>query len=87
MAVTSQQEAKLQTLSPNLRDKVEARLGSGQTVDEVLETMLLNEISSLYADARYYRFDRDAATITVVYGPGQEEVTVRYDPVTWVILQ
>jgi hypothetical protein len=49
--------------------------------------MLLNRISSLYSDARYYRLDRDAATVTVVYGPGREDVMVRYDPVTWVIIR
>ncbi len=85
-AVTSQQQSDLNKLSPELRAQVEPRLGPKQTVDAVLETMLLNRLSEIHANARYFRIDRDAATVTVVRGP-DDKTTVRYDPRTWIIIQ
>jgi hypothetical protein len=76
----------LQKLSPELRAQVEPRLGPKQTVDGVLETLLLNRLSNMYANARYFRIDHDNATVAVVRAPG-DEIIVRYDPVTWVIVQ
>lgn len=85
-ALTTAQKADLQKLSPELRAQVKERLGPKQTVDGVLETMLLNRLSQMYADARYFRVDRDKATVVVVRSPGDEK-TIQYDPVTWVIVQ
>lgn len=85
-AATSSQKADLKKLSPELRAQVEERLGPKQTVDGVLETMLLNRLSKMYAEARYFRIDRGTATVTVVGGPNDEE-TIQYNPQTWVIVQ
>ena len=43
------EKAELAQLSPKLRADVEARMTGGQTTRGILETLLLNNISSLFA--------------------------------------
>lgn len=85
-ALTSKEEAKLQALSPELRAEVKDRLGPEQTVDGILETMLLNRLSDMYANARYFKIDQENATIMVIGGPSDQE-TVQYNPRTLVLIQ
>src|SRR5215469_16654737 len=51
------EEAELAQLAPDLRAQVEARITNGQTVRGVLETMLLNNISALFAAQRVEAVD------------------------------
>ena len=46
---TPMDKAELAQLTPQLRSKVQARLGEGETVHGVLETMLLNRVSQDFA--------------------------------------
>lgn len=46
---TAFERAELGQLTPQLRAQVKARLTQGQTVRGILETMLLNNISQLFA--------------------------------------
>jgi cytochrome c-type biogenesis protein CcmH/NrfF len=85
-AITSQEQAQLQRLSPELRQKVADRLGPGQTVNEILDTMVLNNISELFSEPRSFTVDHVAHTVTILYVNGETE-TVRYDPVTLLIVR
>ncbi len=84
-AATAAQQKQLDMLSPRLRAEVEARLGPGQTVKGILETMLLNDLSRQYAEAEYFVFDHEARTVTVVHVSGEREV-LAYDPATMAVV-
>jgi hypothetical protein len=51
------EQAELAQLSPELREQVKARMTNGQTVRGILETMLLNNISALFAANRVTAVD------------------------------
>jgi len=85
-AATAAQQKQLDRLSPQVRAQVEARLGPGQTVKEVVETMMLNDLSREYAEADYFIFDHEAQTVTVIHMSGKREV-LAYDPATMVIVR
>lgn len=63
--ITPVQKAELAQLSPAMRQKVEARLGHGQTVRGVLDTMLLNSVSHDFADGKIVATDFDRGTVVV----------------------
>lgn len=65
MPITPIQKAELAQLNPALRKKVEARLGHGQTVRGVLDTMLLNGVSHDFADGTIVASDFDRGTVVV----------------------
>ena len=54
---TAFERAELTQLRPQLRSQVEARMTSGQTVRGILDTMLLNNVSQLFAANRVIAVD------------------------------
>lgn len=68
VGITPEQRAELSQLSPELRTKVESRMDGSQTVHGILETMLLNQISSEFASGRIVATDWGRGTM-VVEGP------------------
>ena len=81
---TKFEEAELAQLSPALRAQVEARISNGQTVRGVLETMLLNNISMLFAAQKVEAVDFDKGVL-VVATPGGTLRSARFDVATLVI--
>ncbi len=71
---TPMEKAELDQLSPQLRSQVEARLGSGQTVHGILETMLLNNVSQKFASGRIVATDFQRGDIVVENASGQMKV-------------
>jgi len=81
---TAFEKAELAQLSPQLRSQVKARLTDGQTVRGILETMLLNNISLLFAANRIVAVDFDKG-VAVVAGANGEVKTFNFDVATLVI--
>ena len=74
-AITPLQQAELNRLSPAVRDKVEARMkDGGQTVQGVLETMLLNNVSQDFAANKVVATDMDRGAVVVTGKDGQLQV-------------
>jgi hypothetical protein len=65
---TSLEKAELSMLSPAKQKEVLARATGGNTVDGVIETMLLNQISDEFAQGNVVAVDFDDTTM-VVRGP------------------
>jgi len=59
------QQAELAQLSPTVRSQVEARMTEKQTVRGIVETMLLNNISKLFAAKRVVAVDFEIGVATV----------------------
>lgn len=78
------EKAELAQLTPDLRKQVESRLIDGQTVRGILETMLLNNISLLFATNRVVAADFDKGVVTVE-GKNNEIKTYPFDVATLVI--
>lgn len=68
---TPLEKAELAELRPQLRSQVEARLTGEHTVRGILETMLLNSISALFAANRVVAVDFDRG-VAVVEGKNRE---------------
>ena len=68
---TPAERAELQKLSPQLRQKVEARMVSGQTLNGILETMLLNNLSQDFASGKIVATDWQRGEIVVENKGGQ----------------
>jgi hypothetical protein len=71
---TAMEKAELAQLSPQVRSQVEARLGSGQSVHGVLETMLLNKVSQNFADGHIVATDFQRGDVVVESQTGQMKV-------------
>jgi hypothetical protein len=71
---TPVEQAELAQLSPQLRSEVEARLGSGQTVHAILETMLLNSLSQEFASGHVVATDFRRGDIVEESKSGQMKV-------------
>ena len=83
-AVTRAEQARLQQLSPEVRQRVMDRMGPEQTVIGILETMLLNQVASMIDQPRSVRFVHENNTIVVTDAAGQS-YTLRYNPQTWLV--
>jgi hypothetical protein len=82
--MTAKDKAVLDTLSPQLQEQVKARLTEGNTVRGVLETMLLNNISELFAVNRIQAVDFDRGVAIVERADGNVD-TVYFDTATLVV--
>jgi hypothetical protein len=71
---TPMERAELDHLSPQIRQDVEARMVSGQTVHGVLDTMLLNRVSSDFATKRIVATDFQRGDLVVEGLNGQLKV-------------
>lgn len=92
LAFTSAQAAEMNPkdkavfdmLSPELQEKAKARLTDGNTVRGVLETMLLNEISKLFATNRIDAVDFEDGVAIVEKADGEVD-TVYFTTATLMI--
>lgn len=76
---TSQE--KLAEFSPEVRQQVSARVAQGERLDDVIETLVLNEAASRYPEAKFYRVVPPASTVLVAM-PDNTMRAVAYDPAT-----
>jgi hypothetical protein len=81
---TPLEKAELAQLTPDLRKEVESRMVNGQTVRGILETMLLNNLSLLFASNRVVAADFDKGVVAVE-GKNNEIKTYPFDIATLVI--
>lgn len=81
---TAMEKAELAQLSPQLRSQVNARLTHEQTVRGILETMLLNNISLMFASNRVVAVDFDKG-IAVAEGKNDKIELFPFDVVTLAI--
>jgi len=81
---TALEKAELAQLTPQLRSEVQARLSGEQTVRGILETMLLNKISLIFASDRVVAVDFDKG-VAVVEGKDGKIMTFPFDVTTLVI--
>lgn len=70
-AETPVDKAELAQLSPKLRGEVETRMKDGQSVRGILETMLLNNVSSDFASGRVVATDFGRGEMVVENKAGQ----------------
>lgn len=68
---TSLEKAELSMMSPDKQKEVLARATGGNTVDGVIETMLLNQISDEFAQGNVVSVDFDDAVFIVQNKKGQ----------------
>jgi len=79
---TSLEQAELAGLDPAVRAEVQKRLAApGQTVSEILTTMLLNNIKLKHPASRIVAMDFGRGTAAVETTSGSTEV-VNFDPTT-----
>ena len=71
---TPMEKAELGQLSPQLRTRVDARLGSGETIHGVLETILLNNVSQEFASGHIVATDFQRGDVVVQNTSGQMKV-------------
>ena len=81
---TKLEEAELAQLTPDLRSQVEARITGGQTVRGILETMLLNNVSALFAAQRVEAVDFEKGVVVVAMPNGNLR-SVTFDVTTLVV--
>lgn len=80
-AATPVERAELAGLSPHLRAQVLARATRGNSVTEVLEVMLLNNIKIKHQASQIVAMDWNSG-IAVVQLPGGSLEAVHFDPKT-----
>lgn len=71
--VSKQDQQILDQLQPQTRKEVMARMGPGQTVPEIVETMALNYLSAAYAEGRILEVDIVREQATVQYADGSRK--------------
>lgn len=81
---TTLEEAELAGLSPEKRAEVEARVVGGNTVYEVLQTILLNNIKAKHPGNRIAALDFNRG-IAIVEVPGGAMKAVNFDTTTLAI--
>ena len=64
----------LSQLSPKNRQEVLSRLGPGQAVREIVETMALNKLSAAYVEGRIVEIDVIKGVAVVQYKDGTRKV-------------
>nr|WP_294548827.1 hypothetical protein [uncultured Rhodopila sp.] len=79
--LTAFDKAELDQLSPALRTQVEARLTSGQTVRGIVETILLNQISQIFASGEVTAIDFEKG-MAVWQGPNGDIKVLPFDITT-----
>ncbi len=84
--MSAKDKAVLDMLSPQLQEEVKSRLGGGNTVRGVLETMLLNAISELASTNRIQAVDFEEGVAIVERADGEID-TVYFERTTLVIKQ
>ena len=78
---TALEQAELAGLSPELRSQVQARATGGNSVSEVLQVMLLNNIKAKHPASQIVAMDW-ARGVTVVEVPAGGMAVVHFDPKT-----
>lgn len=78
--LTQEQRQKLEALSPDLRQEVIGRLGPEQTIDGILETMILNSVSAKHSGAERYVPNVAEMNVDVIFKNERWLVTI--DPST-----
>ena len=78
---TSLEQAELAGLSPDLRSQVQARATGGNSVTEVLQVMLLNNINAKHPASQIVAMDW-ARGVAVVDVPAGGMAVVNFDPAT-----
>lgn len=78
--LTQQQRQKLEALSPDVRQKVIDRLGPEQTIDGILETMIVNIVSARHPGAEQYVPNVAKMNVDVIFKNERWLVTI--DPST-----
>jgi len=81
---TAIQKAELDQLSPQMRSQVEGRMTGEQSVRGILETMLLNNTSVMFATNRVVAVDFDKG-VEVVEGKNGEIKAFPFDVATLAI--
>jgi len=81
---TAIQKAELDQLSPQVRSQVEGRMTGEQSVRGILETMLLNNTSAMFATNRVVAVDFDKG-VEVVEGKNGEIKAFPFDIATLAI--
>ncbi len=82
--LSEEDRALLARLSPSFRQYVLSRMGPDQTVSELVETTILNELSEEYAQYRNPRFEGPMYVVEV-RPDGGEWTVVEIDPATIVL--
>ena len=83
--MSAQDRQLLSQLTPQARQEVMSRLGPGQSVREIVETMVLNRLSAMYAEGKVVEVDVITGVATIQYKDGTtkkvpfkvEEIVVR----------
>lgn len=78
--LSEQQLQKLEALSPDVRQEVMDRLSPDETIDGVLETMIVNNVSAKYPGAEEYVPNIAEKNVDVVFK--DERWLVNVDPAT-----
>jgi hypothetical protein len=78
---TALEQAELAGLSPDLRAQVQARAVGGNSVTEVLQVMLLNNIKIKHQASKIVAMDW-ARGVAVVEQPSGGMAVVQFDPTT-----
>jgi hypothetical protein len=78
---TALEQAELAGLSPDLRAQVQARAVGGNSVTEVLQVMLLNNIKIKHLASKIVAMDW-ARGVAVVEQPSGGMAVVQFDPTT-----
>ena len=79
---TPLQQAEINMLSPVLQAEVKSRMvAPGQKVSEILDTMLLNSVSKVFASGRVVAADFDKGVV-VTEGTNGQMRSFNFDPAT-----
>lgn len=71
--LSKQDQQILKQLSPAARKEVVSRLSPGETVEGILEVMVLNRLSLLFAEGRVESVDVIKGEAVIVYPDGRRE--------------
>jgi hypothetical protein len=80
--LTAREQTMLDALSPEMRDYIMSRMGPDQTVQELIETTILNALADEYAYVEDVDYTADAWDVVVIDDAGvRETVIVDYDTI------
>jgi hypothetical protein len=81
-SLTAIEQAEISMLSPALQGEVKTRMATGgQTVSEILDTMLLNSVSKVFASGRVIAADFNKGVV-VTQGANGEMRSFNFDTAT-----
>jgi hypothetical protein len=76
------EQAEINMLTPALQSEVRSRMAAGgQTVTEILSTMLLNSVSKFFASGRVVAMDSNDGVVVTESASGQMRA-FNFDPAT-----